>query len=170
MFSYSPRPFCRNSRPRSVAASSRLGGRLAGSDGFTLVELLVVILIIGILVAIAVPDFVGQTGKAMDAQAKELARTAETTAESIATDHNGEYANVSGPELHRIEVTIPVEESSAHAYLSYATGAEKTYRVTAKAADGDEFTISRGATGEFSRTCVSPILKTGCGGAATGSW
>ena len=47
------------------------------------------ILIIGILAAIAIPSFLNQKSKANDAQAKELARTAQTTAETIATDNNG---------------------------------------------------------------------------------
>ena len=43
-----------------------------------------VILIIGILAAIAIPSFLSQKSKATAAQAKELARTAETTAETYA--------------------------------------------------------------------------------------
>jgi type II secretory pathway pseudopilin PulG len=45
-----------------------------------------VILIIGILAAIAIPYFLNQKTKANDASAKELARTAQTTMETIATD------------------------------------------------------------------------------------
>ena len=62
---------------------NRLRQRSADEGGFTLIELLVVILIIGILAAIAIPSFLSQKSKATASQAKELARTAETTAETV---------------------------------------------------------------------------------------
>src|SRR3978361_1982092 len=67
---------------RSVPVLRR---RLSHEGGFTLIELLVVILIIGILAAIAIPSFLNQKGKANDASANELARTAQTQDEPYAT-------------------------------------------------------------------------------------
>jgi type IV pilus assembly protein PilA len=148
---------------------SQLPRRATGADGFTLIELLVVILIIGILAAIAIPSFVSQQSKASDASAKELARTAQTTAETIATDNNGSYVSITGPaSLSAVETTIPVAVSTKSAYLSAASGTAQTYSVTATAEpDGNTFTISRSNTSVITRSCL-PVGSGGC--PSSGSW
>jgi len=141
--------------------------RGAGQDGFTLIELLVVILIIGILAAIAIPSFLSQKGKAVDAQAKELARTAQTTAETIATDNNGNYESVSLIELNKYEPSIRTAISTTEAYLEAESDTATTYSVTAKSTNGDKFTISRAGEGVITRSCLPVKAGTGC---STGSW
>jgi prepilin-type N-terminal cleavage/methylation domain-containing protein len=64
--------------------------RTRRSSGFTLIELLVVIAIIGILAAIAIPQFLSRQGKAYDARIRGDARNA-ANAEEAYFDDNGAY-------------------------------------------------------------------------------
>ena len=58
-------------------------------EGFTLIELMVVVLIIAILIAIAIPTFLGAQDRARDRAAQSDLRNAFTAAKSIATDFEG---------------------------------------------------------------------------------
>lgn len=71
----------------------RLHNRLArasspdgGEDGFTLIELMVVVLIIAILIAIAIPTFLGARQKAQDRAAQSNLRNALTAVKTAYVD------------------------------------------------------------------------------------
>lgn len=107
----------------------KLRNRMASEEsGFTLVELLVVMLILGLLAAIAIPSFFNQRDKARDADAKSLVRTAETAMETYATDNGGSYAGATPAALINIEAT-----------LNNADGGDGS-------ANGDELSVSSTAT------------------------
>jgi type IV pilus assembly protein PilA len=156
--------------PSESFSSRSFATRARQTDGFSLPELLVAMLIIGVLAAIAIPLFLSTTNKANDVQAKELVRNAQTATESYAADHGGGYANLSPTEVAAEERTIAITASTQHAYLSAASGKEAEYTLTATATNGDELTIARSAEGTVTRSCLSPKLKTGCNGAESSSW
>ena len=131
----------------------KLRQRMARDEsGFTLVELLVVMLILGLLAAIAIPAFFNQRDKARDAQAKTYARTAETAAETIATDNNGAYNGAGGVTVANLQ---GVESTLNGATLAVSGVAADTYTVTATSDTGNTFSISRAANGTTSLTCTA---------------
>ena len=71
--------------------------RVRGSAGFTLVELIVGVLIVGILAAVAVPQYLKtiETAKADDAVA--MVNMIGTTNKMFALDHSGAYATGAFP-------------------------------------------------------------------------
>jgi type IV pilus assembly protein PilA len=150
----------------------KLRRRAEEEKGFTLIELLVVILIIGILAAIAIPSFLNQKTKATDASAKELARTAQTAAETYATDHDGSYTGISPTVLAGVEPTIQTAAGNNNAYLSAAAAdtSGQGYTVTTTSTSSNTYSITRADNGTTSRTCTPTTTSAASGGCVGGTW
>jgi type IV pilus assembly protein PilA len=134
-----------------MRSANRFRSRLGGDSGFTLVELLVVMLILGILATMAIVAFLNQENKATDAQARTNVRTLQTAMEACATDNGGSYSNCGITALRAVESSIPQTGSSVS-----STPAANSWTVTATSTTGNTFTVSRDSTGLVTRSCSVP--------------
>ena len=134
-----------------MGGSLGAGGR--DQSGFTLVELLVVMLIVGLLAAIAVPAFFGQRNKARDAEAKLHAHTAQTAIETFAIDNDNAYTGATVAELEKIEPSL--RELAAGNLAVQVMGSSGKYRLSVTAPSGNVFTVRRNTDDSTSYTCTT---------------
>jgi type IV pilus assembly protein PilA len=129
-------------------------------DGFTLIEILVVILIIGILAAIAIPSFLGQQEKAQDTSAKSNARTLVEHVESCFTA-SSDYTKCTTSQMD--ETGLPI--GAAKGQVDVTDTAPDSFTVTAVSKSGGSFTITHGTNSTMQRRCSG-----GTSGCNNGSW
>jgi type IV pilus assembly protein PilA len=135
--------------------------------GFSLIEVLVVMLVIAVLAAIALPAFLGQQDKSDDADAKSNARNLVSLVEACYTGKDdyrqcASQANLGG------NIGIPYGTSPGQAEVSDSQRDSFTVIAVSKAKTGganNTFTIDRAANGVTSRTCSGSS-----GGCHSGSW
>jgi type IV pilus assembly protein PilA len=136
--------------------------------GFTLIELMVVVLIIAILLAIAIPTFLGARQRAQDRAAQSNLRNAFTTEKVYYTDNQAytddvsalsdlekslEWVNTGTPTAGSREVLVDVDSTSGAVCL------------TAVSASGTTFVLADIPTGSnagtyYGKSALSPCNET----------
>ena len=124
-------------------------------EGFTLIELMVVVLIIAILLAIAIPTFLGARERANDRAAQSSLRNALTAAKTIYTD-NQTYASADESNLDDIEPSL--------SYVASGSVSDDFKEVSVNGAAGHTWF---GAAESKSGTCFQIKDASGAGGGTT---
>ncbi len=134
-----------------------------GQRGFSLIELLVVILIIGVLAAIALPAFLGQRSKGQDSSAKSAARNLVSSIESFYATNKTYVGAEDDDDVKKSGVL-----GTGNGEATIPTATTGGYTIVGKSASGNNFTITKsGSDGTVSRTC-NDTDKGGC--PSTGKW
>jgi len=133
--------------------------RFRSEKGMTLIELMVVVLIIGVLAAIALPAFLAQRAKAQDGNAKSDARSMVSAMEACYTEV-ARYDPCPEP-----DTGIPAGAGPGEVEVS---SAGDTYVIVAHSRTGNSFTATKNPDNTLTRTCSD--AGTPKGGCAAGAW
>ena len=153
--------------------------RREDDEGFTLIELMVVVLIIAILIAIAIPTFLGARQRAQDRAAQSNVRNAFTAEKTFYTDGQAYTATVSDMTAIEPSLTYTTNAASLAASgnlvflnVTTVTTTNDTVILGAQSGSGKCFWLKDNtATGtKYATTSTSPCANPGAGAITGTSW
>jgi type IV pilus assembly protein PilA len=134
--------------------------RLRDEEGFTLIELMVVVLIIAILIAIAIPTFLGARRRAQDRQAQSNLRNSLTAEKTYYSDKQAYTAT--GSDLLAIESSL--------SYVTSGTALAKNREVKVELASGNDQVVCLTTESASGTTFVLGDIAASATQANVGTW
>lgn len=142
-----------------------MAGKIREESGFSLIEILIVMILIGVLAVIALPSFMTQRSKGQDACARAQLHTMKTAIETLYTETES-YEGVDVARLHEVEGAVVTDGACGNGTKSIVGGLSSgncdtgvpttagSYCISQSSASGRSYLIALSDGGAVSQLCA----------------